>query len=133
MKYKGWFLDSVNEGKLQMMKVSSSQDVTLDGRRLVIELSVTLKPPSITICTHGEPVVLEEFNDAVSMFAIETAIRLLESASVCMGNAVPPEQSVDSISKAQMKKSMRGSKLSTIPTSDSSDEIRLFSTSCLLI
>lgn len=133
VKHKGWFLDSVNGGKLQMIKVSSSQDVTLDGRRLVFELSVTLEPPSITICTHGEPVVFEEFNDAVSMFAIETAIRFLESESICIGNAVPPEESVDSISKAHLKTSMGGSKLSTISTSNSSDEIRLFSTSCLLI
>ena len=67
---------------------------------------------------------------STSLKDIESVIRVVDAASLCMGNAIPDEQSQD---EQLLHPSVLGSELVTVLFNNTNIEKRLVSTSCLLL
>ena len=135
----GWIVShSILEQRVTLLKVPSSESsatagTTMEGRRLVCEVTVTLDPSKIVVRTHGEAVLLkdiidEEFEE-LSLSAIDTVVRLVEATSLCTGHlAITNEGDRDS---HLLQVPVSGSKVLNTTTKDLRQEM-LVSTSCLL-
>lgn len=135
--YSGWIVDCspLEEQAVTLLKVPTSEKRTVEGRRLVCEVVVTLDPPNIALRTHGDAVLLkdiaEELGVSVSFYVIDTVIRLVEATSFCLGRLIIPEETDSNIKLLEVP--VAGSRVLSTTTSDSRKEKRLISTSCLLI
>ena len=78
---------------------------------------------------HGQPVTLEELSKSgISFNTVETVIRLVDSASLCMGSLVD----VASKDETKLKQTVCGSVIISM-TANKNEESRLVSTSCSVI
>ena len=92
--------------KSPVLRCKKLPRTTVDGRRLVFEIIVDVNQSKITIRTHGQPVTLEELSKSgISFNTVETVIRLVDSASLCMGSLVD----VASKDETKLKQTVCGS------------------------
>jgi hypothetical protein len=136
----GWIVNhSILEKRVTLLKIpsveSSAFGTTVEGRRLVCEVTIILDPPNVVLRTHGEVVSLkdiigEEFM-VVSLNVIDTVIRLVEARTLCLGHLSISRESDRESQLLQVPVS--GSRLLSTTTNDSQKEKKLVSTSCLLI
>ena len=66
-----------------------------DGRLIFCDVSLHLRENVTAIRTHGDPLLFEKnFQQfvPVSIKGIDTIIRLVDAASLCLGNAVDPNK-----------------------------------------
>ena len=62
-KHYGCLLDRANESQFTLIKMPFSQEgLTVDGRRLMYEITFSLNPPNIAIRAHGQSVSLEDLS-----------------------------------------------------------------------
>jgi hypothetical protein len=122
--------ESIEINALRLRRCSRNSEFTVDGQHLSSEIAITLSPPSITLSTYGHVVPLKvvERKDkiTVSLFTIESALRLVECSKPCLGQAIP------SGNFNCMVAPVSGSKIVTI-SSSSGNEDRLISLSCSMI
>ena len=91
---EGWMIDheSTKIDALHLRRCYRNSEVTVDGQHLSLEIAITLSPPSITLSTYGHFVPLQVVDRTdeitVSMFSIESAIRLAECSKPCLGRAI---------------------------------------------
>lgn len=135
-RHDEWRLESAKNGQFKLIKVpfSGQEGTTIDDLRLVYEITATLDPPNITVRAHGQSVSFEEFNHSVTVSAVDTIIRLVDTTSLCLGKAVSLvlDDNVES-SMNYLKFPVAGSKLVSISTAEDKKEMRLMSTSCLVL
>ena len=138
---EGWMSDVSlqDKGVISLFRVphlkreEDGTDVIVDGHRVLMELIINLSPSvHMTLRTHGEPVPIEDIlvsfgNDGlVSIHAIDTVIRVLVAAFLCLGEEI----STDADSDLQVP--VLGSQLANVKIK-SVDTKRLISSSCLLL
>ena len=138
---EGWMSDVSlqDKGVISLFRVphlkreEDGTDVIVDGHRVLMELIINLSPSvHMTLRTHGEPVPIEDIlvsfgNDGlVSIHAIDTVIRVLDAAFLCLGEEI----STDADSDLQVP--VLGSQLANVKIK-SVDTKRLISSSCLLL
>lgn len=131
-KHEGWIVDFPNESQFSLLNVPLSQvGTTVDGRRLVCEITGNLDQSNITLRTHGQPVLLNELCH-LTYHNLETIIRLLDSTSLCLGTIIVAGN--DEGSMKYLKDHVAGSTIVNIKTNNGKEETsRLIATSCLLI
>jgi hypothetical protein len=136
-----WILNcSVGQDKISIVKIPETTDVVpvnFEGRPIICEVSASLNQHSegVTVRTHGDAVPFQDIVDQLrplytSLKDIETVIRVVDAASLCVGSAVPDEQSQD---EQILHPFVLGSKLVTVIRNNTKMEKRLVSTSCLLL
>lgn len=137
-----WVLNcSVGQDKISLVKIPEATDVVpvnFEGRPIICEVSASLNQhgsEGVTVRTHGDAVPFQDIVDELgplytSIKDIETVIRVVDAASLCMGNAVPDEESQD---EQILQPFVLGSELVTVILNNSKMEKRLVSTSCLLL
>ena len=131
-KHDGWILDFFSEGQFSFIKVPFSQSgTTVDGRRLVYEITGSLDQSTISVCTHGQPVIIEELGHSLTFYTLETIIRLVDSTSICLGNVIVTDNSEGNMNN--LKRHVAGTTVVNIATSTGKQESRLISTSCLVL
>ena len=89
---------SREKGIICLLKASRDESppgVTIDNRRVRKEISINVHPKvSMTLQTHNEPVPIKDIfcslknEDFVSLYAIVTELRLLNSTSICLGGEI---------------------------------------------
>ncbi|XP_028392672.1 uncharacterized protein LOC114517214 [Dendronephthya gigantea] len=108
----------------------------IDDRPIFCEVSASLSKNTVTIRTHGDAVRLTQSEHTfqhfvpVSVESIDTIIRAVDAASLCIGNVLPSETKSN---EHLLKSIVLGSKLVIVTLSDLKMEKRLVSTSCLLL
>jgi hypothetical protein len=136
-----WILScSIGQDRISIVKIPETTDVVpvnSEGRPIICEVSASLKQHSegITVRTHGDAVPFHDIVDQlrplhISLKNIETAIRVVDAASLCVGNSITDEQSED---EQILHDFVLGSKLITVILNNTKMEKRLVSTSCLLL
>ena len=94
-KHYGCLLDRANESQFTLIKMPFSQEgLTVDGRRLMYEITFSLNPPNIAIRAHGQSVSLEDLSLSfpLTLSTIDAVIHLLDSFSLlCLGSVIIPE------------------------------------------
>ena len=88
--HEGWVVNAA-ENRVSLLKLPSPPEITIEGRRLVCEVIITLDPASIAMRTHGKEVLLKDVFGAdvgvpVSLYTIDTIVRLVEATSLCLGH-----------------------------------------------
>lgn len=90
----------------------------IDDRPNFCEVSVSLSKNTVTIRTHGDVSLSERTFQQfvpVSVQGIDTIIRAVDAASLCMGNVLPSETKSN---KQLLKPFVLGSKLITVTSLD---------------
>lgn len=138
----GWMIDdsSLEKGIICLLKASRDEGpagVTVDNRSVRMELNINVRPKvSMTLRTHSKPVPIEDIfgslrnEDFVSLDAIVTALRLLNSTSVCLGGEIATYHNEPQDSELQQP--VLGSRLARV-SKDGVDTNHLISSSCLLM
>ena len=126
-KNHGWAIDQSSKSTHSISLISSgSNDITVDGYRLIQYIDVSISPPSITLRTFEEIVPLK-VGAFVSLFAIESAIRFISITKPCLGQPIPTDEF------GAMIRPVSNSKIVTVASPLSNEESRLISTSCSTI
>ena len=131
---------SREKGIICLLKASGDEGppgVTVDNRRVRMEISIEVHPKvSMTLRTHSKPVPIENIfcslrnEDFVSLYAIVTALRLLNSTSVCLGGEIATYHS--ELQDSELQQPVLGSRLPRVSKGDV-DTNHLISSSCLLV
>ena len=116
---------------VRIPRAGDAEVLHFDGRPIFCEVSLHLRENVTTIRTHGDPLFFEKIFQQfvpVSIKGIDTIIRLVDAASLCLGNAVESDSN-----KELLKPCVIDSKLVTVTFNNFKIEKRLVSTSCLLL
>ena len=119
---------------LSFVKIPGAADADalhFEGRPILCEVSVSLRENITNVRTHGDPLLFENIFEQfvpVSIKGVDTIIRLVDAASLCLGNAVKTDPKKD-----LLKPCVLNSKLVTVTFNNFESEKRLMSTSCLLL
>lgn len=135
-KTQNWVLNcSVGKQEISIVKIPDIP-VNVESRPIACEVSCSLIEPisGITVRTHGDAVIFHEIATQLGQLStsvkdIETVIRVIDAASLCMGNVVIEEQCQG---EDYLHSSVLGSKMVTVLFNQSKMEKRLVSTSCML-
>ena len=130
---EGWVVNATAENRVSLLKLPSTPEITIEGRRLVCEVIITLNPANITMRTHGKEVLLKDVFGAdagvpVSLYTIDTIVRLVEAISLCLGHLEMADEHAGNFLQAPVS----GSSVLEISMNDCSKKM-LVSTSCMLI
>ena len=111
--------------------------VTVDNRRVRMEISINVRPKvSMALRTQSKPVPTEDIfcslrnEDFVSLYAIVTAVRLLNSTSVCLGGEIATYH--NELQDSELLQPVLGYRLARVSKGDV-DTNHLISSSCLLV
>ena len=138
----GWMIDdsSREKGIICLLKASRDEGpsgVTVDNGRVRMEISINVRPKvSMALRTHSKPVPIEDIfcslrnEDFVSLYGIVTALRLLNSTSVCLGGEIATYH--NELQDSGLQQPALGSRLARVSKGDV-DTNHLISSSCLLV
>ena len=119
---------------ISFVKIPGTADADalhFEGRPILCEVLVSLRQSITKVRTHGDPLLFENVFEQfvpVSVKGVDTIIRLVDAASICLGNAVKSDHNKD-----LLKPRVLNSKLVTVTFNNFEIEKRLISTSCLLL
>ena len=130
--HEGWVFNAA-ENRVSLLKLPSPPEITIEGRRLVCEVIITLDPASITMRTRGKEVLLKDVFGAdvgvpVSLYTIDTIVRLVEATSLCLGHLEIADENIGNFLQVPVS----NSSVLEISMNDCSKKM-LVSTSCMLI
>ena len=130
------WITKVAPGKdiMSFVKIPGAEDADemhFEGRPLLCEVSLSLRENITKICRHGDPLLFEDIFEQffpVSIKGVDTIIRIVDAASLCLGNPVQSDPNED-----LLKPCVLDSKLVTVTFNNSKTEKQLMSASCLLL
>ena len=131
-----WITNVTGPGQevISFVKIPGAGDADalhFEGCPILCEVSVYLRENIIKVRTHGDSLLFEnifEQSIPVSIKGVDTIIRLVDAASLCLGNVVQNDPN-----KEMLKPCVLDSKLVTVTFNNFKSEKRLMSTSCLLL
>ena len=127
---------SYDNETISFVKRLTGSDVNVlqvEGRPIQCEILASFSNNSVHIHTHGETVSFQDICQQLvqlSIKSIDTAIRIVDAASLCMGNIVPYDTNCN---ERELLCPVRASKIITLTLHTLKTETRLVSTSCCLL